>query len=184
MIRNHKMALENRITRLEKLVNKRYKYENYNDDGDAIAALISDGYDEDEAYDIVERGDIVKLDDMYSNMRNEDEAIGYYLVDSFGGVENLDKKTLHDYMDFEKLGHTLSIEYYQDDDEDPETAGEYWCGDADASDFEIGRCCVDSLGIEGLSNPEDFFDFKAYGRDASTTDHFIMYKGDIFHVLD
>lgn len=90
---------------------------------------------------------------------------GYYIVDEiYGGVENLDTSTLEQYFDYESLGRDLSFDSYGDDEE---TAGEYWCGDEDASDTEIGEAYVEEVGFDGVSNLENYFDYDWFGRDNS-----------------
>lgn len=90
---------------------------------------------------------------------------GYYIVDEiYGGVENLDISTLMQYFDYEALGRDLSFDNYGDD---KETAGEYWCGDEDASDTEIGEAYVEEVGFDGVPNLESYFDYDWFGRDNS-----------------
>ena len=46
-------------------------------------------------------------------------------------------------------------------------AGTYLCGDSNASNYEIGEAFVSHVGMEGVGNPEYYFDYEAYGRDLS-----------------
>ena len=46
----------------------------------------------------------------------------------------------------------------------PETCGEYWCGDENATDFEIGAEIVAQLGFEGISHKDYYFDYKSFGK--------------------
>lgn len=156
------------------------------DDGmkEAVDAVISEGYDVLDAIEKVSDGDVIMFDDIYNDMSNMEEAIGYYFVDSVGGIEELDKKTREMYIDYAALGRDVRIEYTQQDDEDPETAGEYWCGDENASDQEIGEAIVDELGFDGISNPEYYFDYEGYGRDIEMSGHFVLHNGKIFEIIE
>lgn len=161
--------------------------ESIDNDGmsEAVGALLSDGYDVQDAIEKVSDGDVIMFDDIYNDMPNEEEAIGYYFVDAVGGVEELDKKTREMYIDYAALGRDARIEYYQADEEDPETAGEYWCGDENASDEEIGETIVDeSGGFDGIPNPEYYFDFERYGRDIEMSGHFVFHNGKIFEIIE
>ncbi len=88
---------------------------------------------------------------------------GHYIVDNFyEGVEFLDTDTLERYFDFEALGRELNFDNYGDNDE--LSAGEYWCGDEDASNTEIGEAYVNDLGIDGVESPENYFNYEEFGR--------------------
>lgn len=151
---------------------------------EAVDAVISEGYDVLDAIEKVSNGDVIMFDDIYNDMSNEEEAIGYYFVDAVGGVEELDKKTREMYIDYAALGRDVRLEYYQADEEDPETAGEYWCGDENASDEEIGKTIVDELGFDGISNSEYYFDYEGYGRDIEMSGHFVFHNGKIFEIIE
>lgn len=160
--------------------------ESIDNDGmsEAVGALLSDGYDVQDAIEKVSDGDVIMFDDIYNDMSNMEEAIGYYFVDAIGGIEELDKKTREMYIDYAALGRDVRIEYYQADEGDPETAGEYWCGDENASDQEIGEAIVDELGFDGISNPEYYFDYDGYGRDIEISGHFVFHNGKIFEIIE
>lgn len=151
---------------------------------DAVGAAVSEGYDIFEAIEKANDGDIIEFDDMYNDMPNMEEAIGYYFVDAVGGVDQLDKETREMYIDYAALGRDVRIEYYQADEEDPETAGEYWCGDENASDEEIGETIVDELGFDGISNPEYYFDYEAYGTAIESEGQFVYHNGKIFEIIN
>lgn len=151
---------------------------------EAVDAVISEGYDVLDAIEKVSDGDVIMFDDMYNDMPNMEEAIGYYFVDAVGGVEELDKETREMYIDYAALGRDVRLEYYQADEEDPETAGEYWCGDENASDEEIGETIVDELGFDGISNPEYYFDYEGYGMAIESEGHFIYHNGKIFEIIE
>ncbi len=111
-----------------------------------------------EAIDGIVNGDIVFLEGV-----NSDSDLGQYIVDNmYGGVENLDISTIEEYFDYEALGRELDMDMYGEDDE--LTAGEYFCGDEDASHSEIGMSYVDGVGIDGVAHPEYYFDYEEFGR--------------------
>lgn len=149
---------------------------------DAVGAAVEEGYDIFEAIEKASDGDIIEIDD--SNMSNMEEAIGYYFVDAVGGVDQLDKETKEMYFDYDALGRDVRLEYYQAEEDDPETAGEYWCGDENASDEEIGEAVVGDLGFDGISNQEYYFDHEAYGRDIKLEGQFIRHNGKIFEIIN
>lgn len=111
-----------------------------------------------EAIEGLDNGNIIFYDGV-----STDRDLGYYLIDNIdGGVENLPLSTIEEYFDYEGLGRDLSFDSYGEDDDI--NAGEYFCGDEDASDTEIGEAYVEEVGIEGVANPENYFDFEEYGR--------------------
>lgn len=69
------------------------------------------------------------------------------------------------------LGRDLSFDDYETDEEDEDgntvyvNAGQYFCGDENASDYDIGEEFVSQVGFDGVSNIENYFDYEAYGRD-------------------
>ena len=151
---------------------------------DAVGAALSEGYDFLDAVEKASDGDIIEFDDIYNDMLNMEEAIGYYFVDAVGGVDQLDKETREMYIDYAALGRDVRLEYYQADEEDPETAGEYWCGDENASDEEIGEAVVNDLGFDGISNPEYYFDYEAYGTAIESEGQFVRHNGKIFEIIN
>ena len=132
--------------------------------------------------DLVDDNEVIKISD--ESLSNKmDEEIGYYFVDSMGDVSEVSHP--ENYFDYEAFGRDIRLEYYKDDDM-PETAGEYWCGDEDASDEEIGEAVVDDLGWGGVGkdNMERYFDYEAFGRDIRLNGHFIQNEDGIFEILD
>jgi antirestriction protein len=112
-----------------------------------------------EAIEGLDNGDLI-----FHKGINTNQDWGYYIVDEiYGGIENLDIDTIERFFDYEALGRELNFDNYGEDDE--ETAGEYWCGDEDASDTEIGEAYVEDVGIAGVANPENYFDYEEFGRD-------------------
>lgn len=91
-----------------------------------------------------------------------DEDLGYYYIDMMGEIT---PDLANEYIDYEALGRDLSYDSYEDDDGNDISAGEYWCGDEDASDREIGEAYVEEVGVDGVSNLDSYFDYEAYGRD-------------------
>lgn len=96
-----------------------------------------------------------------------DADLGQYWIDEVGfeGISNPEN-----YFDYESFGRDVRLEYSPQDEDDPETAGELYCGDEDASDEDIGYECVQGLGgIEGLGKDtiENYFDVEKLGRDIS-----------------
>ena len=91
---------------------------------------------------------------------------GKYIASEFyDSMEELNRDTLGKYFDYEALGRKLDLRSWGEDDE--QTAGEYWCGDEDASETEIGESYVEEVGFDGVDNVEDYFNFEKYGRDES-----------------
>lgn len=110
-----------------------------------------------EAIEGLENGDIV-----FHEGISDYTDLGHILSEVYGGVENLDISTIEGYFDYEALGRDLDMDMYGDDDE--LTAGEYFCGDEDASHSEIGMSYVDDVGIDGVAHPEYYFDYEEFGR--------------------
>lgn len=106
---------------------------------------------------------------VYINCGDYSELAHFY-VDEMGGAENLPKSTLAWYFDYESYGRDIRIEFYNE--EEPElTAGEFWCGDENATDKEIGEAVIESCGLDSVSNICYYFDYETYGND-------IMSEGD------
>lgn len=127
--------------------------------GRAIANAYEVTDDLQEAIDGILDGNIIFYDGIYS-----DYDLGEMVInDVFGGEisDNLVKQ----YFDFDALGRDLRLEYSQEDDDMPETAGEYWTGDETATDYDIGEAFVRDVGIDGVANKDYYFDFEAFGRD-------------------
>lgn len=107
---------------------------------------------------------------LLSGVDNEYD-LGEYYINEFGGVEELSQSTIENYFDYEALGRDLDFDSYETEDDEGNTvwvtAGEYFCGDEDASDYEIGETFVDEVGLDGVGNADGYFDFERYGRDIS-----------------
>ena len=153
------------------------------DDAEAVSNAYEVTGDLREAIDGLDSGDIVYYPGItsYSDM-------AYELIDMMGGVETFDKEAIERYFDYEALGRDLGFDQYETDEEDENgdtiyvNAGQYWCGDEDASDYDIGEAFVEEVGFDGVSNPENYFDYEQYGRDLSyegftlTSDGCIEYR--------
>lgn len=156
--------------------------ENIVDDGneEEFKAAMEYSGDFNDALNLVETGSVTKISD--ESMSNRmDEAIGYYYVDSIGFN---DMRNVENYFDYEAYGRDIRLDYYPMDDRDPETAGEYWCGDERADDEEIGRAVVKQLGWEvvGKENRERYFDYEAFGRDLQIDLTFVQTDDGIFEI--
>lgn len=145
----------NKIGEMVENINDQHLAETFQN---AIEAL--GDYDIESIAEGVIDGDIIFYDGITT-----DSDLGYELIEEVYG-NDIPKDLIESYFDFEALGRDLRLEYYAEDEEDPETAGEYWCGDENASDSDIGWAYYDAVGGE-VSNPENYFDYEAYGRDCS-----------------
>lgn len=149
-----------------------------NDLGDALEAAVEMFGDFDQALDHVE--DMIYIDDQ--NLSDTDEIIGWHYFDELG-INNI--KDPERYFDYDAFGRDIRLEYYPSDEDDPETAGEYWCGDENATDEEIGEAVVDDLGWEGVGkdNIERYFDQEAFGRDIRIDGRFIRTDKGVFEYV-
>lgn len=151
------------------------------DDVEAVSNAMEVTNDLDEAIEGLSSGNIM----FYPGISNEEDLARMVIDEWYGGVEQLDPSTLESYFDYEMLGRDLGFDTYEnpnDPDGDDISAGEYWCGDENASDQEIGEAFVEDVGFDGVQNPEYYFDYEAYGRDLSydgftfTSDGCIEYR--------
>lgn len=156
--------------------------ENIVDDGneEEFRAAMEYSGDFNDALNLVETGSVTKISDESMSSRM-DEAIGYYYVDSIGFN---DMSNIEEYFDYKAYGRDIRLGYYPMDDRDPETAGEYWCGDERADDEEIGRAVVKQLGWDdvGKENQERYFDYEAFGRDLQIDLTFVQTDDGIFEI--
>lgn len=134
------------------------KLEEINKSGQAKA--IANAYeatdDIQRAIDGVLNGDITFYDGI-----STDYDLGDLVISEFYNGEIPDDLAER-YFDYEALGRDLRLEYSQEDDDMPETAGEYWTGDENASDYDIGEAFVQEVGI---GDRDYYFDYEAFGRD-------------------
>lgn len=105
--------------------------------------------------------------------------LAYMLIDEMGGIEVLGRDTIERYFDYEMLGRDLGFDEYEDSDGNMVSAGEYFCGDENATDEEIGEAFVDDVGFDGVGNIEGYFDYEAFGRDLRYDGYYLTSDGCI-----
>ena len=145
-----------------------------------VSAGLEYGLSLDQAIDKAIDNEILYVDESGGNV---EEKIALNYIEASGGLENLPEETLNLYIDYESLGRDARLEYYQEDDDMPETAGEYWCGDSRASDEEIGEAIVDESGLDGIRHKDYYFDYESFGRDIRLEGNFVTTKDGIFEIL-
>jgi antirestriction protein len=143
------------------------------EDPEAFAAAVEILGDTDEAFEHVD--EMICIGEGY----DVDRIIGEYYSDP-SNVGELSQETIERYFDYEALGRDIRLEYYASEEGDPETAGEYWCGDENATDEEIGEAVVSELGFDGISNKEYYFDETSFGRDIHIEGSFCEIDGKIW----
>lgn len=143
------------------------------EDPEAFAAAVEILGDTDEAFEHVD--EMICIGEGY----DVDRIIGEYYSDP-DNVGELSQETIERYFDYEALGRDIRLEYYASEEGDPETAGEYWCGDENATDEEIGETVVSELGFDGISNKEDYFDETSFGRDIHIEGSFCEIDGKVW----
>jgi len=103
---------------------------------------------------------------LYEDIRDERDY-GNHLLNEVG-VEGLGEYVIQDCFDYEQFGRDERKEYYPEDENYPETAGEYYCGNENATDYEIGQAVVDDTygGIENMSKEkiESYLDLEEIGK--------------------
>lgn len=113
----------------------------------------------------------------YSDLAN-------YHIEAIGGVEQLPNDSIEYYFDFERFGRDIRLEYYQVDDDSTETAAGFWCGDENASDFEIGQAFIDECGLAGVAHKEYYFNLLAFGKDIYDEGEFVFTDNGIVDCSD
>ena len=115
------------------------------------------------------------------------EASGMSLYDILNENDDLEM-----FFDYERLGRDLRLNYAETDEDMPETAGEFYCGDENASDEEIGECYMEESGndwsaLKTLGDyVEDYIDRERYGEmlmSGSSSDYIEMPNGDVWEVI-
>lgn len=147
---------------------------------EGVAAFLEEGHELD---DILAR-EVMSLGEHHS-WSSLEEFVGQYYIDELG-FENISEDARQTYFDYSSYGRTVRLEYYQEDEDSPETAGEYWCGDEHASDEEIGEAVVDQLGWEGVGeeNMELYFDVEEFGRVIVLEGNFVeSSSGKVFELV-
>ena len=127
--------------------------------------------------------DVIFISDNSLGADMEMEVAEYYTQDGLEYVEH------HEYyFDYDSFGRDVRLEYHPEEEGDPETAGEYWCGDKYASDQDIGYEVVEQLYGDVENIPEEtretYFDYAAYGRDLCINGTFIQTKKGIFEICN
>lgn len=112
----------------------------------------------------------------YDSFLSDYELMAYAYIENVY-YDNIPEDLVESNFDYEVLGRDLNIEYSQYDDDMPETAGEYYCGDENATDREIGEAYVEDVGFDGISEPENYFDYEQFGRELDI-DGFSVVKND------
>lgn len=116
---------------------------------------------------------------LYHSGIDTEEDLGIYVAEElYGGIENIPSDIIEACFDYSGLGRDLSFgDYWDMLDEDQQeallaeghedyyTAAEYFCNDENASDQKVGETYVDMLGgLSSVSDPEQYFDFEAFGK--------------------
>ena len=94
------------INTLNKLAEQYEQLDSYQKE--AFEYFNNNGYSEEEALDKALTGDYY-----YIQADNDTELGENYINEVYGGVEQLDAKTLAQYFDFEAFGRDLSFDFYQ-----------------------------------------------------------------------
>lgn len=94
------------INTLNELAEKYEQLDSYQQE--AFEHFNNNGYSEEEALDKALQGDYY-----YIQADNDTELGENYINEVYGGVEQLDAKTLAQYFDFEAFGRDLSFDFYQ-----------------------------------------------------------------------
>lgn len=151
------------------------------DDVEAVDNVMEVTGDLQEAIEGLDSGDIIYYSGIYSL-----GDMAEILIDETGGLESFSEDILESYFDYAKLGRDLSFDDYETDEEDEDgntiyvNAGQYFCGDEEASDEEIGEAFVSDVGMDGVANPEYYFDYDAFGRDLGYDGYTITKDGCVF----
>ena len=166
-------------TNLESL-NLLAAYEDKCTDFDAVNAYcdIHNISDIEEICNVVEQQDkLTVLTYHYSAHLNENELKAHVYIDEMGvGFDNFSNEDLARFIDYAELGRYYDLYYEAYEEGMPETAGEYYCGNANATDREIGVAVEEMYGVEAFSRKilESCFDYEQYGKD---------YVNDMFEVI-
>lgn len=99
---------------------------------------------------------------------SEGDFAANFIDELYGDVSELGRDTLEYFFDYEGLGRDLGFDSYESEDEEGNiidvSAGEYFCGDENATDQEIGEAFVDEVGFDGIRDMSNYFDYDAYAR--------------------
>lgn len=167
-------------TNLESL-NLLAAYEDKCNDFDAVNAYcdVHNISDIQEICNVVEQQDkLAVFTYHFTSHLNDNELKAHAYIDEMGvGFANFSDEDLARFIDYAVLGRSYDIDYEAYEDGMPDTAGEYYCGNAYATEYEIGVAVENMYGVEGLRRVEleDCFDYEQYGKD---------YVDDLFEVID
>ena len=96
----------NEYSNIPETVDMLRKYEDFDDtQREVFAAFIDDGYEVDEAFDIVDNRDYIYYE------ADSDADLAYNYIDEIGGVENLDRDTIERYFDYDAYGRDLAYDF-------------------------------------------------------------------------
>ena len=130
-------------------------------DDDVLAVVDAIGVTPIEARQGLDQGEYY----VHSEIQDYDD-LGRYLVDEREWLYGADLDDLGEWFDYEQLGSDLDDEEWEDDEGNPISAGEYWCGDEDADYEDIGLAYADGLRLSDIYNSDRYLDYDAIGRDA------------------
>ena len=83
-------------------------YEDFDDtQKEVFAALIDNGYEVNEAFDIVDDNDYFYIEG------DSDTDLAYNYIDDIGGIEQLDRDTLERYFDYDSFGRDLAFDFIE-----------------------------------------------------------------------
>ena len=96
----------NEYSNIPETIDMLRKYEDFDDtQREVFAAFIDDGYEVDEAFDIVDNRDYIYYE------ADSDADLAYNYIDEIGGVENLDRDTIERYFDYDAYGRDLAYDF-------------------------------------------------------------------------
>ena len=96
----------NEYSNIPETVDMLRKYEDFDDwQREIFAAFIDDGYEVDEAFDIVDDGDYVYI------QADNDADLAENYIDDMGGIEELGRDTLEQYFDYDAFGRDLAYDF-------------------------------------------------------------------------
>lgn len=144
-----------------------------------VNACLEYGTTLDQAIKLAEDGEVIFIGDDGEIPLTKEEIIGQYYLE----LCDLDDETREQYIDFEAIGRDERLGYAPQDEGDPETAEEFWCGDADATDYEIGEAVIDCVGFKNLNNPDLYFDLQSYGRDIELDGKFVEIESGVYEII-
>ncbi len=113
--------------------------------------------------------------------------LGHGIIDEFGGVEAIDESMLC-FINYDEIGRDIDNDYAPENEGDPETAAEYYCGDENASFEDIAKTVYPELAGDNwdLTGKEDFlknyFDYEAFGDDVCCCNS-VVFGDDVIVVI-